>query len=218
MTCHNPEPRSEVWWWEFAVEFSGGKCFWRVSTAKEVSKNLQIPNFAGSSPPISPGSSDKLQSAHFAFATENVRQGLAEEILRVPEIQASFLYPFSHAPLGEGGHIPGRTFLASFGGAVCRQPPPANPFSKPLIFALLSYKKVPLQHTGCCEQDIQTKPLQMPVCSKIPPIQAIGQQHAHVVERQNAAPASDTGWDSCTTQNLDNNYTPNIKFYRQTKS
>ena len=40
---------------------------------------------------------------------------------------------FPNAPLGEGGHISGEFFLGSFGGFVCRQPPPANPFSKPLI-------------------------------------------------------------------------------------
>ena len=51
----------------------------------------------------------------------------------MPEIQASFLYPFSYAPLGEGGHISGE-LLELFLGFVCRQPPPANPFSKPLIF------------------------------------------------------------------------------------
>ena len=28
----------------------------------------------------------------------------------MPEIQASFLYPFSYAPLGEGGHISGKLF------------------------------------------------------------------------------------------------------------
>ena len=49
----------------------------------------------------------------------------------MPEIDASFLYPFSYAPLGEGGHISGE-LLGSFSGFVCRQPPPANPFSKPL--------------------------------------------------------------------------------------
>ena len=30
-----------------------------------------------------------------------------EETLHMPEIQTSFLYPFSYAPLGEGGHISG---------------------------------------------------------------------------------------------------------------
>ena len=37
------------------------------------------------------------------------------------EIQASFLYPFSYAPLGEGGHISGELFLDLFGG-LFRQP------------------------------------------------------------------------------------------------
>ena len=57
-----------------------------------------------------------------------VRGGCREEILPMPEIEASFLYLFSYAPLGEGGHIVG----VFFGGFVCRRPPPANPFSKPL--------------------------------------------------------------------------------------
>ena len=30
------------------------------------------------------------------------RGGWREDILRIPEIQASFLYPFAYAPLGEG--------------------------------------------------------------------------------------------------------------------
>ena len=44
----------------------------------------------------------------------------------------SFLYPFSYAALGEGAHISGELF-GLFLGFVCRQPPPANPFSKPLM-------------------------------------------------------------------------------------
>ena len=43
------------------------------------------------------------------------RGGWSEEVLHVPEIQASFLYPFSYAFLGEGGHISGGFF-----GSVCR--------------------------------------------------------------------------------------------------
>ena len=35
------------------------------------------------------------------------RGGWREETLQRPEIQASFLYPFSYAPLGEWGHISG---------------------------------------------------------------------------------------------------------------
>ena len=38
------------------------------------------------------------------------RGGWREEILHMPEIGASFLYPFSYAPLGEGGHISGELF------------------------------------------------------------------------------------------------------------
>ena len=51
---HNPEPRSEVWWWYLRWSF-GGKCFWRLSQQKKL-ENL-LPNFAGSSPPISPKTS-----------------------------------------------------------------------------------------------------------------------------------------------------------------
>ena len=64
------------------------------------------------------------------------RRGWREQILHMPEIQASFLYPFSYAPSGEQekGDTFLENFLGSFWGFVCRQPPPANPFSsKPLI-------------------------------------------------------------------------------------
>ena len=36
--CHNPEPCSEVWWWNLRWSF-GGQCFWRFSTAKEARKS-----------------------------------------------------------------------------------------------------------------------------------------------------------------------------------
>ena len=55
------------------------------------------------------------------------RGGWREETLHRPEIQASFLYPFYYAPLGEGGQISGE-LLGSFWKFVCLQPPPANPF------------------------------------------------------------------------------------------
>ena len=51
---HNPEPRSEVWWWHLRWSF-GGKCFWRFSQQKKL-ENL-LSNFAGSSPPNSPKTS-----------------------------------------------------------------------------------------------------------------------------------------------------------------
>ena len=54
-----------------------------------------------------------------------------EETLQRPEIQAFFLYPFSYTPLGKWGHLFLENFLGPFWGFVCRQPPPANPFSKP---------------------------------------------------------------------------------------
>ena len=53
----------------------------------------------------------------------------------LPEIESSFLHPFSYAPLGEGGHISGE-FLGFLGGFVSCQQPPANPFSKPLRIAM----------------------------------------------------------------------------------
>ena len=52
---HNPEPRSEVWWWNLRW-ISGGKWLWRFSPAKKKLENL-LPNFAGSSPRISPKTS-----------------------------------------------------------------------------------------------------------------------------------------------------------------
>ena len=43
------------------------------------------------------------------------RGGWREETLQRPEIQASFLYPFSYAPLGEWEHISGELFGLSLG-------------------------------------------------------------------------------------------------------
>ena len=40
----------------------------------------------------------------------------------MPEIEASFLHPFSYGPLGEEGHISANL---CFGGFISRQPPPA---------------------------------------------------------------------------------------------
>ena len=79
------------------------------------------------------------------FLIQKFRKGLAdrggwrEEILQRPEIQASFLYPFPYAPLGEGGRISGE-LLGSFWVFICRQPPAANPFSK-LDFSLLKIRR-----------------------------------------------------------------------------
>ena len=42
--------------------------------------------------------------------------GWREELLPMPEIEASFLHPFSYSPLGEGGTHFWRTFLPVFGG------------------------------------------------------------------------------------------------------
>ena len=59
------------------------------------------------------------------------RGGWREEILERPEIQASFLYLFPIPPWEKGDTLL-EIFWHSFGGFACRQPPPANPFSKPL--------------------------------------------------------------------------------------
>ena len=58
------------------------------------------------------------------------QRGLARRNPSRPEIQASFLYPFSYARLGKWGHDFWRTFGLLW-GFLCHQPPPANPFSKP---------------------------------------------------------------------------------------
>ena len=50
----NPEPRSEVWWWNLQWSF-GGNYFDDFPQQKQL-ENL-LPNFAGSSPPISPKTS-----------------------------------------------------------------------------------------------------------------------------------------------------------------
>ena len=49
-----------------------------------------------------------------------------------------FSVPFSLCPLRRRGTHLVEIFLGSFWGFVCRQPPPANPFSKPLIVGILS--------------------------------------------------------------------------------
>ena len=52
------------------------------------------------------------------------RGGWREEILPMPEIEASSLHPFSYAPLGEGGHISGEPFWRFWG--VCVSPTPSR--------------------------------------------------------------------------------------------
>ena len=56
------------------------------------------------------------------------RGGWREETLQRPEIQASFLYPSSYAPLGERGHISGELFWALFGGLFVANSLPPTPF------------------------------------------------------------------------------------------
>ena len=54
-----------------------------------------------------------------------VRGGCREEILPMPEIEASFLCLFAYAaPLGEGGHIAGELFGLFLG--VCLSPTPSR--------------------------------------------------------------------------------------------
>ena len=57
-----------------------------------------------------------------SLCSEVSKRGWREEILHMPEIQASFLHPVSYAPLGEGGHISGERFLALFGGLFVANP------------------------------------------------------------------------------------------------
>ena len=52
------------------------------------------------------------------------QRGLSRRILPMPEIEASFLYLFPYAPLGEGGHIAG-AFSGLFWG-VCLSPTPSR--------------------------------------------------------------------------------------------
>ena len=52
---HNPEPRSEVWWWNLRWSFGGENASDNFPQQKKL-ENL-LPNFAGSSPPISPKTS-----------------------------------------------------------------------------------------------------------------------------------------------------------------
>ena len=56
------------------------------------------------------------------------RGGWREEILHMPEIQASFLYLFSYAPLGEGGRISGELFWSLLGGCLLPTPSRQPPF------------------------------------------------------------------------------------------
>ena len=69
------------------------------------------------------------------------RGGWREEILQRPEIQASFLYPFSYAHLGERGHISGELFGLFLG--VCLSPTP----SRQPLFETSDNRKSTLQST-----------------------------------------------------------------------
>ena len=51
---HNPEPRSEVWWWNLRWSFGGNAS---DDFCQQNKLEYLLPNFAGSSPPISPKSS-----------------------------------------------------------------------------------------------------------------------------------------------------------------
>ena len=68
------------------------------------------------------------------------RGGWREEILPIPEVQASFCALFPMPTLGERNKILGINFCCSLGPAGC-QPPPANPFLKLLIFKVGEERK-----------------------------------------------------------------------------
>ena len=74
---HNPETRSEVWWWNLRWSF-GGKCLWRFSQQKKP-ENL-LPNFAGSSPPISPKTSPTSLWKSLVLKIETERAVSAENV------------------------------------------------------------------------------------------------------------------------------------------
>ena len=56
------------------------------------------------------------------------KRGWRQEILPVPEIEASFLHPFAYAPLGEGEHISGELFCLLFWAPLVANPLPSTPF------------------------------------------------------------------------------------------
>ena len=73
------------------------------------------------------------------------RGGWREETLQRPEIQASFLYPFSFAPLGEWGHISGEHLGLFLGG--CLSPTPSR---QPLFE---TSETTPFQRKICSRSD-----------------------------------------------------------------
>ena len=60
------------------------------------------------------------------------RGGWREEILPMGEIQTSFLCPFSYATISRRGTQFWESIIGCIWGPVSRQPPPRQPFSKPL--------------------------------------------------------------------------------------
>ena len=73
--------------------------------------------------------------------------GATRSSIAMPQVQTSFPHSFSYVPLGEGGLTSGHLFLfnAVFWALLGANPPPANPFSKPLSLSL-SFK-LDLRHS-----------------------------------------------------------------------
>ena len=89
------------------------------------------PLFLGNGPntiPESTVSNTELSEFFGPHSEESDRGVWREEALQRPEIQASFLYPFSYAPLGEWGCISGELFGLFFRGLFVANPLPPTPF------------------------------------------------------------------------------------------
>ena len=75
------------------------------------------------------------------------RGGWRDEILHMPEIQASFMYPFSYAP--KGGHTSGKRFWLFFG--ICLSPTPSRQplFETSEFFGPKTALLADFQHLSC---------------------------------------------------------------------
>ena len=108
-------------WSAFQYEDGGAACAWlTTSFGLREAFHEKLPTvqglYAGDAvlvrlAALQPGFHDLvIGAAHADHEGLADRGGRREETLHMPEIQPSFLYPFSYVPLGEGGHISGEPF------------------------------------------------------------------------------------------------------------
>ena len=79
------------------------------------------------------------------FCQKIQRGGWRKHILPKPEMQASFLHPFSYPPSNQKGHNSGERSFAVFWALLVAKPPPANPFFKRMRLSCLQLEASCLQ-------------------------------------------------------------------------